>query len=1036
MSNLPRVAVRAIMSRKVFVRFACIALVAAMVQVPLISPPLAQTAPPQTVIEVQILNKQVNELAKAGKYTEAIPLQQRALAIQEKALGPDHPGVAGLLYNLAYLYHVSRRYADAEPLYKRSLALEEKALGYDHPNIAGSLNNLAILYRDQGRYAEAEPPYRRALAIREKALGPDHPDVATSLNNLANLFEDQGRYADTEPLYKRSLAIREKALGPDHPDVAASLNNLAILYRDQGRYADAEPLYRRSLAIQEKVLGPNHPDVATALNNLANLHGDRGQHADAEPLYKRSLAIREKALGPDHPDVASSLNNLANFYRVQGRYADAEPLFKRSLATGEKALGPDHPEVAAALNNLAILYRVQGRHADAEPLYRRSLAIKEKALGPDHPDVADSLNNLANLDRDQGRYADAEPRFKRALAIWAKSFGPDHPGVAMALNNLAVLNRRQGRYSDAEPLYKRGLAILEKSLGPDHPDVADLLNDLALLYYAQRRYAQALPLVRRTIARGRASKAVTFPVLFQAKRQNLVNVASAFDDSYDTVQRASSSAAANAVSKLAARFAAGAGPLADLVREDQDLTAEAERLDKGLIAAISKPPAERNAAADDQIRKRIDAIESKRDKLKEIFNQRFPDYVALSKPQPLSLKQTQALLADDEALVVLDFDATSYAWIVTRTDADWVELQVSAKDIDSQVRALRQSLTFAGNKPFDPQLAFKIYRETFGAFADRIAAKKRLSVVSNGALTSLPPALLVTKEPGGKELKDVDWLIRSHAVTILPSVSSLKILRTASATTSAAKPMIAFGDPVFSRTARAQALRQVAMRSITAFYSGTKIDIASLRERLPQLPGTRTEVQAIAKALHADPGDIRLGLAVTETAAKQARLDQYRIIYFATHGLVAGELAQFTESKAEPALALSIPDRATDLDDGLLSASEIAQLKLNADWVVLSACNTAAEDKPGAEALSGLARAFFYAGARSLIVSHWEVADEATARLMTGTFQASASDTKLSHGEALRQSMLALIDNANTDDDAHPRLWAPFVVVGEPAKPR
>jgi CHAT domain-containing protein len=169
---------------------------------------------------------------------------------------------------------------------------------------------------------------------------------------------------------------------------------------------------------------------------------------------------------------------------------------------------------------------------------------------------------------------------------------------------------------------------------------------------------------------------------------------------------------------------------------------------------------------------------------------------------------------------------------------------------------------------------------------------------------------------------------------------------------------------------------------------------------------------------------------------KQAKLDQYRIAYFATHGLVAGDLEHFTKSKAEPALALTIPDDPTDFDDGLLSASEIAQLKLNADWVVLSACNTAAEDKPGAEALSGLARAFFYAGARSLIVSHWEVADEATARLMTNTFQASVRDPKLSHGEALRQSMLTMINDAKSDCDAHPRLWAPFVVVGEPAKPR
>ena len=137
-----------------------------------------------------------------------------------------------------------------------------------------------------------------------------------------------------------------------------------------------------------------------------------------------------------------------------------------------------------------------------------------------------------------------------------------------------------------------------------------------------------------------------------------------------------------------------------------------------------------------------------------------------------------------------------------------------------------------------------------------------------------------------------------------------------------------------------------------------------------------------------------------------SKLDQYRIVYFATHGLVAGDLETFAKDKAEPALALSIPEKPDDSDDGLLTASEIAQLKLDADWAVLFACNTAAEDKPGAEALSGLARVFFYAGARSLIVSHWSVSNEATARLMIGTFRASARDRKLSHAEALQQSML------------------------------
>ena len=529
------------------------------------------------------------------------------------------------------------------------------------------------------------------------------------------------------------------------------------------------------------------------------------------------------------------------------------------------------------------------------------------------------------------------------------------------------------------------------------------------------------------------TRLVHFLVLLAAQQQNLLEAAEALTDSYELVQRASSSAAASAVSKLAARFAAGSGDLAQLVRKDQDLTSEAESLDKAVVAFVSRPPPQRSAATEDAIRQRIEAVKAEREKLSQIFNQRFPDYVALSKPQPVSLQETQALLADDEALLVFDFAAKSYGWIITKNNAVWTELKVSAKDSDVQVRALRAWLTNP-RKRFDPELSFKIYQATFGAFADKIAAKQRLSIVTNGALTSLSPQLLVANDPSGKKLKELDWLIRSHAVTVLPSVASLKILRSGSQASSARKPMIAFADPVFSKAARAQA-QPLAMRSLTSFYRGTQVDVASIGEYLPQLPGTRKETQQIASELRADPADVRLGLNATETAVKQAKLDQYRIVYFATHGLVAGDLELFAKTKAEPALALSMPEKPDDLDDGLLTASEIAQLKLDADWAVLSACNTAAEDKPGAEALSGLARAFFYAGARSLMVSHWSVSDEATARLMIGTFRSSARDPKLSHAEELRQSMLAMIDAAQSDAEADPRLWAPFVVVGEPAKP-
>ena len=266
------------------------------------------------------------------------------------------------------LYHAQGRYADAEPHYQRALAIREKVLGPEHPDVATSLNNLAVLYRAQGRYADAEPRYQRALAIREKVLGPEHPDVATSLNNLAALYHAQGRYADAEPHYQRALAIREKVLGPEHPDVAMSLNNLAELYRAQGRYADAEPRYQRALAIREKVLGPEHPDVATSLNNLALLYHAQGRYADAEPALPAGTDHPGEGARPEHPDVATSLNNLAGLYHTQGRYADAEPRYQRALAIREKVLGPEHPGVAMVVRNYVTLLRTTNREAEAAQL--------------------------------------------------------------------------------------------------------------------------------------------------------------------------------------------------------------------------------------------------------------------------------------------------------------------------------------------------------------------------------------------------------------------------------------------------------------------------------------------------------------------------------------------------------------------------------------------------------------------------------------------------------------------------------------------
>jgi CHAT domain-containing protein len=211
-------------------------------------------------------------------------------------------------------------------------------------------------------------------------------------------------------------------------------------------------------------------------------------------------------------------------------------------------------------------------------------------------------------------------------------------------------------------------------------------------------------------------------------------------------------------------------------------------------------------------------------------------------------------------------------------------------------------------------------------------------------------------------------------------------------------------------------------------------DIAQLKAQAP-LPETADELCAVARGLGAETGEVRLGARATEREIKSlsdsGALAQYRVVHFATHGTLAGQLS----GTSEPGLILTPPTAATAEDDGYLSASEIAALKLDADWVILSACNTAASDATGAEALSGLARAFFYAQARALLVSHWEVDSNATVTLITSAVDEITRDPKVGRAEALRRAMLGLIDNGQPRE-AHPTYWAPFVVVGEGAPPR
>jgi CHAT domain-containing protein len=353
--------------------------------------------------------------------------------------------------------------------------------------------------------------------------------------------------------------------------------------------------------------------------------------------------------------------------------------------------------------------------------------------------------------------------------------------------------------------------------------------------------------------------------------------------------------------------------------------------------------------------------------------------------------------------------------------------------------------------PFDLSRAHALYTALFSQFEDLIH-DRHLLIVPSGPLSQLPFQVLVTATPAGGGYKSAAWLARQHAITVLPAVSSLKALRRVAKPSAATKAMIGFGNPLLDGpNTYYEELKQAALKrqscgglgkvplAVNRDRGGAKLfaqrggiaNVADLRMASP-LPETAEELCDVAKAIGAEEADIFLGARASEREIKQLNeagtLRGYRIVHFATHGALAGEIS----GSAEAGLILTPPNDGTKADDGYLSASEIASLRLDADWVILSACNTAAGGTQGAEALSGLARAFFYAGARALLVSHWAVDSAATVKLITSAVGTIVRDKSIGRAEALRQAMLAMIDHSEPHQ-AHPSYWAPFIVVGEGA---
>jgi CHAT domain-containing protein len=1031
---------------------------------------VAVSTPSGAQSELQAYLSRYQQHFDSGNYTAALEEARRFEAAARAGYGTKHDSYGGALFLQARALYVLGKYIDAENLYKLALPIFEKAepTGASIRDLAKTLNGLGRVYEHQGRYAEAEALQKRALSLVENYAGSDQIVVSDALEDLGNAYFGEGRYAEAEEYYRRTLAIRESAArGGEYTGVPQTLNLLSNVYMRTGRFPEAEAQMKRAIEIQEKALGATHPDLAKSLTNLAEVYRLTARYALAEPLQRRALAIQEKALGKDHPHVGVTLNNLAASYVAWGRFADAEPLYRRSVDIQRKALGQGHPQVATTLNNLGLVYMRLGKHTDAERDLKAALAIREQALSKDHPDVGQSLGNLAAAYRNAGRPADGLPLLQRAVGIMEKNYGGDHLNVSYSLTATANAYVALQRYAEAEPFAQRALAIREKTLPADHTDLASVLKTLAQVNVGMSRIERATDFSRRAaqvaVRALNSGDALTagfdiaalqeyfnlhLAVLRRAQAQGPATQEQ-ISEAFEVAQWANQSAAAAAMNQMAVRASAGNAALASTVRSQQDDASEFRALVKNLTAELSKRVDQRDGAREQSFRQRLAALQGRLDTASAQIATDFPDYAALVNAKALTLAETQQLLRPGEALVVFHLsDLGNYVWAATSDRAEWHEIRLSRAEIEEKVQKLRAAADLGkllkqpsrrDDQLFDLDLAHSLYDALLTPIAAAIDRKTHLLVVSSGALTSLPLHLLVTTRPVGAKpswrsfapYRSAAWLMRKHALTTLPSVSGLKIQHAGQS--AAPQPYLGFGNPLFGsapapRAGITRERRAPASLSYRRYFREARIDTASLRDALEPLPDTADEVKTAAASLRASGDAVKLGAEATEAAIKTLKLEDYRVLHFATHALVAGETARFTDL-AEPALVFTLPQTPSETDDGLLMSSEVTALKLNADWVILSACNTADGDTPGAEALSGLARAFLYAGARTLLVSHWYIDSRAALQLTTRTVQGMEQRKETLPAQALRAAMAELVDSGKAED-AYPGIWAPFMVVG------
>ncbi|MBI2753717.1 MAG: CHAT domain-containing protein [Betaproteobacteria bacterium] len=815
-----------------------------------------------------------------------------------------------------------------------------------------------------------------------------------------------------------------------------------------------------------------------------------GKHAEAEAAFRRAIAQRYKfgdllvREGMRVPPMGQVLRTavlweyfLAGTLLEQGKLAEAEAAVRNALSRVLGHFGRYSPETGQALVRLANVIFEQGRFHEAASVAQAAVDIYEKIGAAMLSDIVVSARRtIGRALVADGKYAEAD----RAFAALREGLQRD-PASAEQLSTDAfawvIALVRLGRAAEAVDQARRIYHRQRERYGDAFYRVFEARGYYALALAAAARYEEALREFRAAIPAllAAASERVSEEGFGLHRTIRLTTILNAYvellghfaekrvalegldpvAEAFLIADVARGSSVQRALAAASARAAIREPELARLAREEQDSGRRISSLTGILVDLLARRPEQQLPQVIAAIRRDIDELRKTRSTVIQDIAKRFPDYANLIDPKPVSLDTARKMLRTGEVLIALYGTADrTFVWAIPQQgEVRFHSAALGREQRDRIVATLRRALDIGDTAlerfpKFDLEASHKLYAELLAPLEDAWARASSLLIVPHGSLAQLPFGVLVTRPAPIAQgalpfegYKSTAWLLRRAAITQLPSVNTLVSLRNVARTRVPSKPFIGFGDPVFGAQQVASATPGAgSMRLRSAPFDNSDAARKAISVRLAQLrplPDTAEELEAIAKTMGAvAQQDVFVGVRASEQNVMSAELAERRVIAFATHGLVPGDLDGLTQ----PALALSNPQVTGEKDaDGLLTMEEILGLKLNADWVVLSACNTAAAEGVGGEAVSGLGRAFFYSGARALLVSNWPVETVSAKLLTTDIFRRQAIDSKLARAEALRQAMLHLMENGTAKDRegkplytyAHPMFWAPFSLIGD-----